>query len=145
MPTLCLFPLCKSYAQDNGLCTAHGRIYKPEDLKGVAKRDTPASGPKTLPKKKKAIKKRSKKMTTVMAEVKKLYPIFLKANSECAIKAPGCIGQSTVVHHVKGRGKKIGDQNTWVPCCPPCNSYVEQNHQWAADRGFKQSRHKIEQ
>lgn len=152
MPNQCAFPGCRSWSNDNGLCTSHAKYFKPEDLRGVVKRDAPKSEDKKLDKKldKKATKKkpismRSKKMTTVMNEVKKLYPIFLKAHPLCEIKSPDCLQTATVIHHVKGRGKNIANQKSWKACCPPCNSYVEKHHQWAAEKGFKSSRHNIEQ
>lgn len=133
------------------MCVPHRRVYSPEDLKGVVKKTTPsqpekkASKPVKKAAKKKPIKKRSKGMSKVMEEVKKLYPIFLKAHPFCEIQSPDCIKRATAIHHTKGRGKNIAKQEHWKACCEPCNSWVESNHQKAADSGLKKSRHKIQQ
>jgi len=44
MPERCRFPLCKSWATDNGLCTSHGKYFNTDDFKGVAKA-APSSKP----------------------------------------------------------------------------------------------------
>lgn len=150
----CIFPGCTTNAPENGLCVPHGRVYSVEEIrKGIGKKSPPAEPEKPAKKaavKKKALKRgkkpnpRSKKMTKVIEEVKKLYPLFLKSRPMCEIRSPDCIKRATVVHHRKGRGNNILKQETWVACCPPCNSYVENHHQWAADNGFKVSQHKIQ-
>lgn len=91
--------------------------------------------------KKKPIAKRSAKMKDIMKELKKLYPVFLKSHPLCEIKAPGCTGKATAVHHTEGRiGKKITDVTTFLPCCQWCNGYLENNDKWARDNGFKKSK-----
>lgn len=73
-----------------------------------------------------------------MAELKKLYPIFLKAHPKCSIKSPVCTVLATCIHHTQGRGKnEVLNQQTWQPSCQPCNHYVEENHEWAVAHGNK--------
>ena len=91
----------------------------------------------------KAIPKESKKMTSVKAELKKLYTIFLSKRTRCEIKSPECTGKATVIHHVKGRGKdNLMNESTWMASCVRCNGWVEENHAEAVKMGAKQSRHK---
>lgn len=122
----CLFPTCTRIAQSNGYCIGHS-IYAATPVIKVLKE----------------VNKVSDKMKVVKAELKKLYPIFLKSRPWCAIKSPACTQKATVVHHDQGRGpNEILNQATWVACCPSCNEYVESHHAWAEERGFKKSRHK---
>lgn len=88
------------------------------------------------------IKKRSKKQVKVIRELAKLYPIFLADRPLCKIQSPICTRNATVVNHDRGRGANVLNQKDWTECCPPCNGYIEENHDWAEARGFKKSRHK---
>ena len=89
----------------------------------------------------KPIAKRSPKMKAVIAELKKLYPIFLKARPLCEIKSEVCTHKATVVHHTAGRGANVLNQTTWKASCAPCNGFVENKDAWARDNGHKVSRH----
>jgi hypothetical protein len=125
----CEFPLCKTNALPGKLyCVPHNRVYGTPTIKPV-----------------KPINKVSSKMEKVKEELKKLYSIFLGKHKSCKIKSPECTALATCVHHLKGRGEnELMDKSTWVASCEHCNSYVEQHHTWAEERGFKISRHKIE-
>lgn len=59
----------------------------------------------------------------------------------CAIRAPGCNKQAEGIHHMKGKSNidLLLDERFWLPSCHQCNSYVEQNHEWAVKKGFKLS------
>lgn len=93
--------------------------------------------PKPLP-------KRSDKMKAIIRELKKLYPIFLRSHTACAIKSEICTGKATVIHHSKGRGlNEILDQRTWIPSCSACNIHIEKKDKWAREKGFKVSKHKV--
>lgn len=98
--------------------------------------------PKVKPSK--TLNKESSKMTEVKKELKKLYTMFLAKRSKCEIKSPECTKVATCIHHKKGRGKdELMNQKTWMASCERCNGYVEEHHKWAAEKGFKVSRHKI--
>jgi hypothetical protein len=126
----CSFPLCKRIAQPNGYCIQHG-LYASSPVEN---------------KKKTAINKVSEKMKGVKAELKKLYPLFLKVHPKCEINSPECTGTATCIHHTEGRGKnEVQNQGTWKASCTRCNGYVEDHHAWAEERGFKKSRHKKKQ
>lgn len=87
--------------------------------------------------------KRSEGQKKIMAELKKLYPVFLAKNKLCVIHGPNCLGVATCVHHSEGRiGDKVLDKKTWVASCEPCNNWCETHHAEAAKKGFKKSKFK---
>ena len=93
------------------------------------------------PKPSKEIPKRSDKQKEIMAELKKLYPIFLAKHKTCEIDGPECTKIATIIHHTEGRlPSKVMDSTKWVASCAPCNSWVESHHAEAAKRGFKKSK-----
>jgi hypothetical protein len=51
-----------------------------------------------------------------------------------------CTGMADGVHHKRGRGIWLMEVETWMAACNACNLYVEDNHAWAVDNGFKESR-----
>jgi hypothetical protein len=148
MPTICAFPLCKSYATDSGLCVSHGKIYKPEDLKGVVKRDTPASEPKKAVKKlvRKPIKKKSAKRSSQEKDYKKIL-LEMKAESDlCELKVPGvCTGKMEGLHHQKKRGANYLNRKYLRRACNACNGWCESHPLEAIEMGLSISKHKIEQ
>lgn len=121
----CEFPNCKRNAEKNGYCIGH-------------------AGYSSVPKEKKVFKpipKVSEKMKVVKVELRKLYPIYLKANPICNIQNEGCTRKATTVNHTKGRGKnEILDQSTWEPSCNNCNLSIEINHNEARENGHKKQR-----
>jgi len=97
--------------------------------------------PKKVKKDKKPLAKRSAKQKAVMAELKKLYPIFLQAHPRCEIKGPNCQGEATCVHHSEGRGlMQVKKQSSWIASCGPCNSWVEKDDKKARELGLKKSK-----
>ena len=90
---------------------------------------------------KKPLKKRGDKMKAVMAELKKLYPIFLRTHPRCEIQGPDCLGEATCIHHSEGRGlMQIKKQSSWIPSCGPCNNWVEKDDKKARALGLKKSK-----
>lgn len=103
--------------------------------------DQPTAREEKDAQKKKPIKKVSEKMRVKKLELKKLYPIYLKANPCCAIQGPHCTIKAACVHHTRGRGEKeLLDQSTWMPSCIHCNSWIESNPTFNGGK-FKQSPH----
>lgn len=93
------------------------------------------------PKPAKEIPKRSEKQTTVMAELKKLYPIFLAKHKTCEIDGPECTKKPSCIHHTEGRlPSKVLDSTKWVASCEKCNLWCETHHAEAAKKGFKKSK-----
>lgn len=99
-----------------------------------------ARTPKAKKSKSKKINTRSKKQAKVMRLLKKAYPIYLEAHPECEIKSAVCMFHATVVNHNRGRGANVLNQDDWCPACSPCNNFIEENHAWAQERGFKARR-----
>ena len=122
--TMCLFPTCTRHPEKNGFCIFH-KMYSSstEPKKEVYK-----------------IPKRSVKEKEVMKELKKLYPIYLKENPICAINSKVCTKKATCIHHTKGRGKNVLNAEDWLPSCTKCNLFIEENHKWAHEKGFKKKR-----
>lgn len=65
----------------------------------------------------------------------------LKANPNCTVKSPVCTGKAQGLHHLKGRtGELLTDRENVVPCCNPCNQFIEKNDAWARANGWKKSK-----
>lgn len=121
----CEFPACKREATCGVFCYDHKR------LMGV-------SGPVKQPVK---IAKESDKMKNVKAELKKLYPIFLKSRPICEIASPVCTKKATCIHHVCGRlPSKILKQEHWMAACEHYNGWVENNDAESRSKGLKKSK-----
>lgn len=137
MPERCKFPLCKSWAHENGLCVSHGRVYGPEDLRGVKAPEAPKA---------KAVKKQSDKMKKALADLKKLVKKKLAEQPNCELKMEGCQGKAVTCHHSKGRvGKQLLSYKNLMSSCSHCNMIAEQKDSEARAKGIKKSQHKIEQ
>lgn len=86
--------------------------------------------------------KRSKKLDKTMRkqyvpEVKEM----VKKNTECAVKSPVCTGFAQGFHHLVGRiGELLTNRKKKIPCCNPCNRFIEKNDAWARANGFKLSK-----
>jgi hypothetical protein len=103
----------------------------------AAEKELKVKSPKPI----KQIAKRSNNQKAIMAELKKLYPIFLAKNKKCAIEGPGCTKEATCIHHTEGRlPSKIMLTGLWVASCSSCNLWCETHHAEAAKKGFKKSK-----
>jgi len=123
----CTFPLCKQNEYKNGLCINHNRLYGSADVKKAA-----------VP-----IAKRSAKMKSNVAILRKQYPEFLAqpGNHLCKLKMEGCQTHAVTVHHSKGRiGELLFDQKYWMPSCLVCNIEVENKDGEAREKGLKLSK-----
>jgi len=142
MPERCRFPLCKSWATDNGLCTSHGKYFNTDDFKGVAKA-APSSKP--VNKQRKPVKKVSDKMKQALADLKKLVKRKLAEQPECELKMEGCTGKATTAHHSKGRiGKQLLNYKNLMSSCANCNRVCEEKDAEAREKGIKKSQHSIQ-
>ena len=66
---------------------------------------------------------------------------MLKADTPCSVGSPVCIREATGFHHLAGRiGELLTNKKKKIPCCDPCNSFIEQNDAWARTNGFKLSK-----
>ena len=121
----CIFPGCLRFAQSNGYCVNHGRVY--------------ASGVSV--KKPKEINKVSEKRKDINQALKTIYPLFLAKHPKCEIGSPNCTKDATCIHHTEGRlPSKVLDQTTWKASCYPCNLWVEENDATARELGHKKSK-----
>lgn len=138
----CGFPLCKSYAHENGMCVFHAKHYSASDLKGVAKSAAPAKVTTT----RKPIKKQSDKMKQAMKELSKLVKKKLAEQPTCELKMEGCTGKAVTCHHSRGRvGKQLLNYKNLMASCSHCNMSAEQHDAEARKLGVKKSQHTIQQ
>lgn len=124
----CAFPLCTRHAESNSYCIFH-KIYgkqEPEKVKVYV------------------IPKRSEKQKKVMAELRKLYPVFLEKHPLCEVRlSPDCTKIATCIHHVRGRLKdNLFNVKSWKSCCETCNLRAETHHKEAEEAGMKKSKFK---
>lgn len=82
----------------------------------------------------------SKKRQKLNREYSKKSKAFLADRQDCEIRSPRCTGATQGVHHTRGRGIHLINECTWIPACNSCNLYVEDNHEWGVNNGFKKSR-----
>lgn len=90
---------------------------------------------KRTPIKRRFSKKRQRLNTKYSAKSKQ----FREDNPLCVIHSSDCIRVTQGVHHVKGKATHdlLMDENHWLPCCNPCNLYIETHSEWAKKKGFK--------
>ena len=99
-----------------------------------AKNSTNTSEKKKSPK----IKPYTDKRLKELAKYRKLRDEYLKDKPFCEIQSPVCTGRTTELHHAKTRRHHLCDTSVFFASCRACNGYVESNHAWAEERGFKQ-------
>lgn len=80
----------------------------------------------------------SPKRLKELAKYRVLRDEYLKDKPYCEIQSPVCTGRTTELHHIKTRRHHLCDTSVFLASCRACNSYVESNHAWAEERGFKQ-------
>lgn len=116
----CQFPLCKRFAQKNGMCVNHSiyakLIIEPEEIKPIAKK--------------------SKSMTINHKEYKKIVIEMLLKSKKCEIHSPVCSKIAQGLHHVRKRGEFLLDRRYLKRACNNCNNYCEQYPEWAIEHGF---------
>jgi hypothetical protein len=88
--------------------------------------------PKPLPKRSASLEKIMRKQ--YRPQVKEM----VEKGTLCAVKSPVCIKIAQGFHHLQGRGKNLMKKK--IPCCNPCNQFIEKNDAWARARGLKLSK-----
>jgi hypothetical protein len=90
------------------------------------------------PKKKTRIKRHSAKRSKQNTAYSKQSKEIRAEQPICQVKSPVCTIFSQGAHHVSGRtGDRLTDREKQIGCCNACNTYIEDNSQWAKDNGFK--------
>jgi hypothetical protein len=83
------------------------------------------------------IKPRSKKMDKQMKEYNQKREAFLRANPICVVTGE----KATEIHHSAGRiGKMLLDETYWKPVSRKGHIHIEENPDWAKERGYSISR-----
>jgi len=64
--------------------------------------------------------------------------IFLQEHPMCEAHLPGiCTEHAQEVHHKKGRiGDDLLDETHWLALCHMCHDYIENNREFAMEKGF---------
>lgn len=141
---LCKYPGCRSAGEHEGYCLFHYKL-KSKAHGSSLPQEIVVEEKKTV--KQKRIQKVSKKRTEIQR--KQLTPLkkqlIKKHGDKCMVKSPVCIGHPCYLQHNRGR---IGDDNLTNPeniilSCNPCNTFIEDNPQWAKERGFKLTKHEV--
>ena len=86
------------------------------------------------------MKKMSKKLARLTREYSKLRAEFLLNRQMCHAKIHNCTLKAADVHHMKGRGKYLLDQTTWLPVCRNCHMWIEEHPQESKELGFSISK-----
>lgn len=88
------------------------------------------------------IRKYSKKRQKTNRNYDVRARLFRIANPLCKINSPVCTGLTQCVHHLKGKAttELLIDEQWWMPGCWACNTYVEDNSDWAFDNDKKLSK-----
>lgn len=125
---LCKDPDCYNYGR-------YCRLHATGKLDAAKKADAQES------KAKKGIAHKSEKRT----ELDKEYAAVSKPlwqGKKCAIKSPHCTKKAQGWNHHAGKenDEKLLDMENGEPACNACNSYVEDNHTWAVENGFRTQR-----
>lgn len=123
----CKFPLCKRKIEKDGYCFLH-KIY---------------SGSKTAQEKtvNKPIAKVAAKRKVTNKEYKKIVNDMLGCNNKCEIKSPVCTGIANGLNHKQKRSpSNLIDIKNLERSCNACNSFVENNVDWAIENGHQISR-----
>lgn len=118
MPKTCIEPNCERRCFGGGYCRSHqykrGKTYR--------------------------IKPYSKKRRVVNEQYNQRARKFRNEHPKCTVLSPVCTGNTQGVHHVKGRGRYLMDENYWKPACNACNTYIEDHPVWARENGHKESK-----
>lgn len=64
--------------------------------------------------------------------------IFIQEHPMCEAHISGiCTEYATEVHHKKGRiGEDLLDETYWLALCHMCHDYIENNREFAMEKGF---------
>lgn len=90
------------------------------------------------PKKRAPIAKVSAKRKELNKEYSKTTKPLWQGKT-CRVNAPGCTIQAQGMHHLEGKenAEKLLNTKKQIPACNHCNTYIEDNHAWAVEHGFK--------
>ncbi len=121
----CTFPLCNDKEDREGFCIGHARHF---------------AGPKPE-KVKKAIPKQSAKRKLEQRVYVRIVKRKLTENEKCEIKAPGCKGKASGLHHPQKRSPATWlNESELIPACNNCQAWIEKNPGKSIELGFSKSK-----
>jgi len=103
----------------------------------------PSTDNKVVEKKPKAPNKLSGKRKEQMAEYLKEAIKWKKEHPKCEINLPGCKGNTSDVHHTRGKeGKRLLDKTHWKAACRHCHTIITEKSSEAIKQGHSKNKHK---
>lgn len=123
MPKICSVEGCNNpiWSRKSGKCKYH------------IEKNTTKRSQSVTPSKRKAVKKVSDKQKKRNAEYLKVRLGYLNEHKLCEV----CAKPATDVHHVKGRlGDNLTDTSKFMAVCRSCHTKIENNRQWAYEKGY---------
>jgi hypothetical protein len=68
---------------------------------------------------------------------------MVEAGTKCVIGSPDCTKIATGFHHPYGKASTELRMKEKVPCCDPCNLWIEKNDAAARAKGWKKSKFSV--
>jgi hypothetical protein len=116
------------------------RTPKAENGSGNAKLIQPRTSRKTSKAFKSSSLKRSSRLRRVSPNREKVNAVYFKKKKEYLSTHTLCqvcgYSVSHDVHHIKGRGRFLCDESTFLGCCRWCHDFIENNKAWARKNGY---------
>lgn len=120
-------------------CSRNGRtmIPKPKALWTKMKTGIKPHGFSTSTKQRRKLRPRSAHYAKLMAIYRKRRNIFLREHPQCAVDTTK---RSVDVHHVRGRGRYLLDEATWLPVSRKMHTKIHSEPAWAYEHGYLERR-----
>lgn len=110
---ICSTPLCENYTEGTTLYCSTCNYMQRRAAKDALK-----------VKKKYVIPKQSEKMKGALKEYSDKRREHLRRHPNCQIVLIGCTKLATEVHHVKGRGIHLNDEESFKSACRFCHKFL---------------------
>lgn len=89
------------------------------------------------PKKRARIKTVSDRLASELSIYNPRAKEYKQENPECQARVSGvCTYHTSDVHHKKGRGIYLLDEDYWMPICRPCHTWIDLNPIQAKEMGL---------
>lgn len=112
-----------------GRCNSHYWKYR-ASLKSEPKKEY----------KKRTLAPVSDKMKKIILAYSVLRKSFLERKKKCEARVKGCTGESTDIHHKRGRGKYHLDERTFLAVCRSCHRWIEEHPKEAKELNLSENR-----
>lgn len=83
------------------------------------------------------IAKQSDKMKEALRAYNARVKVWKVGNPECKAKCNQyCTGKTDDCQHLRGRGKYLMDESTWMPVCRSCHTYIGDHSKESYEKGW---------